>query len=634
MPDFPQELVVWKYGAEWFPLRAGKTWIRCPDWNIELQILQLPEDQKNRGYRGFEYHFREFVTALLGNPNGVFGFQWNPNAERILKAIIGHKFLAIMGCASSGKSKSLAGIALCFWLLDPFKTKVLVTSTTVKTAKGKIWGDIQEAWQAAMIEARDSTGGAITLPGTFLGSTQQIRYEYGGVKSDKAGIELIPTDANKQKEASEKMQGYKRGNVILLGDEWDTLPPMLLKTARSNLFANPSFRLWGAFNPTGRFTNGGQFAKPSAGWDSIDEDSMEWATERGWCIRFDGLKSPNVLAGKIIFTGLYSLPTLREHERDLGRDSPAFWAMCRGWFPPTGETNSIYSDAELIQHKANLTVELSDGGWELRPEMVAGLDPAWTHDGDRAVLTIAKCGTAQFKLPNGQRESRKVYEKLRTIVLDNEITDKKTDKTEQIIVLVKKYLAQYGVPVENLAVDVTGAAPFVSLLVRDIGSGFIRVMFSGAASDMPISRTDRRKACDVYADLMTEIWCIGKPLVRGGQIKGLDDDVMDEMCARTFREGNGKGVKTQVLPKSKMKKLGHRSPDRSDSNFLGIHAARVRCGLSDRERPKLKAPDQSKDYGFFTGVYQQIGITKSPKRANFDPTEQYFVAGGWDNENL
>ncbi len=631
---FPQNLVVLKYGAEWEPLKAGKGWIPIPNWNIELKVLQL----YNRGTplkqaKGFKFHFQEFCTSLLGNPNGIFGFQWNPNAERILEAIIKHRLLACCGCASSGKSKSLAGIAVCWWLLNPFNTKILVTSTTVKTAKGKVWGDIGEAWDAACAEVKMSSGGILTLPGTKLNATNQIRYEYEGTQTDKAGIELIPTDANKQKEASEKMQGYKRGNVILLGDEWDTLPPMLLKTARSNLFANPDFRLWGAFNPTGRFTNGGQFAKPKAGWDTIDLDTDEWETETGYCIRFNGLKSPNVLAHREIWTGLFTDAKLAQYKLELGADSPGFYTMVLGFFPPTGESNSLYSEAELVsQYMANKTVEQSGGSWESVPDMVAGLDPAWTHGGDRAVLTIGKCGSAQFKTPEG-RVSRKVFERVKTIVLDNEITDKKSDKTEQIIRLTKKYLAQYRIPSRNLAVDVTGAAPFVTLLNRDIGSDFLSVMFSAKPSDIQISRTDRRRACDVYRNIMSEIWCIGKVLVRGGQVKGLSDDVMEEMCARTFKEGNGKGMLTEVQPKDKMKSTGHKSPDKADSFFVCLHAARSRCGLSGSEKAMVKPKEKYEDAGMFTQVYGRLGLIKTaPVRANPFETEKYFVAGGWGDE--
>lgn len=625
-PAFPEALIFDRYGVRWKPLKAGKGWIERPGWLVEQEILQIPEGGKfPRGYLGFKHHFMAYVTALLGDPNGVYGFQWNPNAVRILDGMINHRFLAICGAASSGKSRSLAGIAVCWWLLDPFNTKVLVTSTTVESAKGKIWGDVHEAWSAAAA----TVGGEANLPGRYIGSHHRIRYEYGTVKSDKAGLELIPTDASQEKQAAEKMQGYKRGKVILIGDEWDTLSPAVLKTAESNLTSNPQMRGIGAFNPTGRFTNGGVFAKPKGGWDTIDENSMEWETERGWCVRFDA--EAYVRSTKQFWRGLPTAMWVRNQQKLLGADSAEYFTMVRGYFPPTGDANTLYSEVELVsQYCCQKTVEASGGGWETQPEMVAGLDPSWMHDGDRAVLTIGKCGTAQFKNFEN-RESRKVLERVRTIVLDAEM-DKKADKVEQVAKLTKKYLEQYKVPCRNLAVDVTGSGGFVALMNTIVGTDFIQVSFAARPSEIRISKIDKRRACDVFKNLMSEIWCVMKDLVRGNHIRGLDDDTMEEMCARRYKPGNGKGVLTEVCPKSQMKKFGHKSPDKSDSWMLCGHAARTRCGLSGNEKPAVRPVEASQQFGIFTKIYGAIGVTKQPvNRIPFE-VEKQLVAGGWGDE--
>ena len=94
----------------------------------------------------------------------------------------------------------------------------------------------------------------------------------------------------------------------------------------------------------------------------------------------------------------------------------------------------------------------------------------------------------------GERKTRKVYERFKTIVLNSEITDKKKDFPEQVVELTKKYLEMYHVPVRNLAVDISGAASFASLLASKIGTGFIQCSFAAKASDLPISKSDHRKA--------------------------------------------------------------------------------------------------------------------------------------------
>ena len=215
--------------------------------------------------------------------------------------------------------------------------------------------------------------------------TGLIRYEYGGFQTNKGGIELISTDANKQKESSEKLQGYKRDHVILIGDEWDTLPPMLLKTAKSNLTGNKHMKCVGAFNPTSRFSNGGLLSKPKAGWESIDENTMEWETDLGIAIRFDATVSQNVVERKAIWKGLITWEQVEEDKERMGEDSPEYWTMLRGFFPPTGDATTLFSEAELIsQYKAHQKVITEFSGWESQPDMIAGLDPClypWGRQG-------------------------------------------------------------------------------------------------------------------------------------------------------------------------------------------------------------------------------------------------------------
>ena len=98
---------------------------------------------------------------------------------------------------------------------------------------------------------------------------------------------------------------------------------------------------------------------------------------------------------------------------------------------------------------------------------------------------------------------------------------------------------------------------------------------------MWISKSDKRKCSEVYCDLVSELWHVGKPLIREGQLKGIDPDTVEEMCQRSYT-GNDK-VKIQVEPKKLMKKRIHRSPDRSDAYFCMVHTARMRHGLSSIE---------------------------------------------------
>ena len=92
--EWPKEAMVEKYGFEWNPISYGGQWVKAPDWYIEYRCLT--KTKKPWGYKGFEFHFKRYVEAMLGDPNGLFGFEWNPNAERILTAFINNKFVSII----------------------------------------------------------------------------------------------------------------------------------------------------------------------------------------------------------------------------------------------------------------------------------------------------------------------------------------------------------------------------------------------------------------------------------------------------------------------------------------------------------------------------------------------------------
>jgi hypothetical protein len=129
---------------------------------------------------------------------------------------------------------------------------------------------------------------------------------------------------------------------------------------------------------------------------------------------------------------------------------------------------------------------------------------------------------------------------------------------------------------------------------------------------------------------MSEIWYVGKELIRSGQLKGLDPDTVTEMCARTYDEKNGKVV---VEPKDKMKKRTKKSPDRADSLFVTLHLARMRHNLKSTEKaaPRHQAPH--------TPILNRRDLVLSqpmqPRRANLhDLAENVgsWAGAGWGEQ--
>jgi len=584
-----------RYGIRIPPIvnSAGKPVAEMPHWMVERNVLKN-YDQLNEKFPGklmprWE-HFKVFCDFVWGPENQRFSFEWNPNSCKILEAYHKHRYLAIAGHASSSKTETGALIGVAEFLIDPDNTKVICTSTDAKSAKGKVWGSVENCWNSAVdfyeswnakFESRGIVGSCF-IPGRLISSESIIRMWDGKVINPKRGIELVAAEISKSKESSDKMQGYKADKLILVADELETITPAILETATSNFRMNDRFKMLGMFNPGSFYTPGGVMSKPVDGWSSITEHSESWDTIiepqgiKGFCLRFDGEKSPNVVAGRKIWKGLLDLDQLNAFKASLGGEkSKSYWTMVRGFWSSSGSLECIYSETDIVSYGADKPVTT----WLDQPITLAGLDPAFAHSGDKAVLVIGKVGMAR-NISTG--ENQKVFQRVETHVLDNDITDKSIDKSEWVVKLVKEKMQQHNIKVSDLAVDTTGGgAAFASLLRRDIGTGFLDVIFNASASDIQYSSADRKTGKERFVDTMSEIWYVGKELIRSGQLRGLDPDTVLEMTARTYEEKNGK---VQVEPKSKMKVRTKKSPDRSDSLFVCLHLARLRHGLTSTER--------------------------------------------------
>lgn len=567
------------YGLEWPPLcdSKGRAVAPQPDHMIELHVLRYYK--KFRAMPGsmllpWREHFKNLVTIIWDRPGSSRRFQWNPNAERMLDAAIKNKFLGIAGHASSSKSEFSAIWGICRFLIgatgpngeapDPKYVKVFITSTTLQDSRGRIWGVVEQYWN----EACRFAGGEHMMPGKLVSTLGVIRARDGDKFTDLAGLALVAGGKGQDKDAPTKI-GFKARSVIFIADELPLLTHQLYQAAQTNLFSNPVFQFIGIGNPTSIFDPFGVFITPKEGWNAINDESDGWETELGYCVRFDGRKSPNVLCGREQYPGLLTLEKLQGYIAALGENSPGFWAMVRGFFCPSGNTASIFSEMELASSEAMAHVN----NWEYPPTKIAFLDPAFSHGGDRAVASFGKCGMTA--------DRKKVLDKTESIDLMLKVNAKSdTDIPTQVAQLYIDECRARGIPMEFCGVDSTGGGtPFASILSMLGGRGCVLVGFGGAPSDKRVSPVDKRTGKERFVNRVSELVYVVKELLRNGQIKGIDAQTASEMCARLYEN---KGEKVLVEGKREMKKRTNnaKSPDFADSHAGLVEVARVKCGLS------------------------------------------------------
>lgn len=570
-----------KYGRIWSAVevekkgKGGKS-VREPlrpllDVEIEMRMFLLFEQGQNPIGGLSRYEHAVLGMQLIWPETSRKPFKINPYSKRMLTAFCQHKFIALAGHASGSKTYTPAAWLIWNYLCDPWNTKGLVTSTTLKDSKGRIWGDIEEFWNAA--DDYFISIGAGKAPGKLVSSNGTIRYSLNGEETDKAGITLIAGDKSEAAKSEAKVKGFKRTRFIFVVDEMTDLSENLISSAKGNLASNPYFQMIGIGNPASYYDPLGKFCEPLEGYSSVNESIFEWQGKEAYVLRFDGKTSPNVLAGRNIYPGLLGFDTYEEKKRKLGENSPIFYQMYRGFWCPTGSIEAIYSEQEIVSNGAD---RQAGHGWSWLepPAIVCGFDPSFTHKGDRASAYFSAVGLNQDRVPT--------FCFLEYLILEMNVNNP-LPKEIQIIRQLASAMEKRGVKVKDLGVDISGSSPFGVLVSQEMGDAFTRVQFGGSPSEMAVSKLDPRPAKEVYDLMVAELWHVGKELISTGQLKGLHPDMIKEMVARTY---GTKGKKIWVEPKPEMKKRTGFSPDIADSGFISLLMARKNYGLTSGARAK------------------------------------------------
>lgn len=504
--------------------------------------------------------FTQIVNAIWGPQNTIKKFVWHPWAERMNQAVHEHKYVGFAGCASSGKSDFASIYGLVNWMCDPPNTLVLVTSTSLKDSRKRIWAAIVDYWRAA--------GGDRGLPGRLVDSQGIIRSDDGtGIFTDRAGVALIAGERKKEKEAIGKLIGIKSKHVILVGDEMTDLSGAIFEAAISNLSTNPNFQMLGLGNLYSWYDPFGEFVKPKAGCDSVNPSMEEWETARGICLRFDGERSPNILEGHDIYPFLYGSKDLKEHRDKQGVNSIGYWRMARAFPPPLGNDSIIYSEADLISGHVMDRVQ-----WLTPPTKVASLDPAFTTGGDRSIMLVGAWGQCA-QTQNWTLQVEKVLH------LTEDVTKRDVPRNVQIVTQFIDICNREKVHPNHAAIDATAAGKLMHDMIFERWSpSVLAVEFGGSPSELPATYGANLKGKEAYDRRVSELWFSGLEFVRGNQVKGLTQEICIDLKARRYDLVKGATVKVRVEPKAEMKKRLGFSCDAGDSWAILLELCRQRLG--------------------------------------------------------
>lgn len=529
-------------------------------------------------YPSKAYIFKEIAQMLWGEKNKQRQFKWHPWADKMNERchehpITGqlHPHVALNGCGTSGKSDFGAIYAIINWMADPLNTLVLTTTTDLNAGSRRIWGAIEKYFNAV----RD------VMPGVMVSSLYRINStdRTGKKVSGQCGILLVPGEKKKEKECLEKLIGAKAGkSLILIADELPDLVMSILSTFFGNLItAAKRTQIVAMGNFCSRYDAFGIMCKPKDGWDSINIESEEWETDivlpetdsriSGYCVRFDGMKSPNILAGQDIYP-IYSSKHLKQH-KELGEKSAQFWRFCRSFDAPTGIEKTLYTESDFraghaYEHPLWLSSDVK--------YRVSSLDPAIKTGGDRCVQRFGWYGQ--------DANGKWVLDTDKKLVLREDVTKKDEPFDLQISKQAIANCEAQGVKPEHFGIDATGTGAGVYSHVWEKWSPkVLRVEFGGAPSQLQVVANDELTAEDRFDRRVSELWGVGKEFLKYGQLKGIDDELAREMKSREFKDTKrARCISIAVEIKVDMKKRIGFSPDDADAYFVLIEVCRVRFG--------------------------------------------------------
>lgn len=551
---------------------------------------------KNNGY--------EEAAQMLWGP---MLFDSRPDStRRVWRAFEKENLILLMGAGSMSKSYSMGVRLFLEWVRDPEYTTVRVLGPSEKHLEDNLFSHLVSLHQQATIPLPGQVGKL------FIGLDPRNR------KSSISGV-VIPLG---QKKAG-KLQGTKRINRKVEHPEFG-------KTSRMFIFldeiANIPNGIWrdidnlmtgmgeggqkiiGAFNPTEMMDEVGVRCEPPNGWQMFDPDEhYEWKSRRGWfVVRLDAAKCENVLQRKLIFPGLQTYEGFEMLIRNSGGvDSPGYWSMGRGCFPPMGTVLSVIPAGLLI----GLTAEIL---WYERPTPVGGVDLA-LEGIDTAVFTKGSFGLAvgiklppSLEHPEGQTimfKDKKGRASARYLLVAE--TQLKMPKGDTIAMKneILRIARSFSIKPEWLAIDRTGNGQGVFDMVREYYGGVHGVNYTESCTDGKIMAEDYAKANELYDRVHSELWFGARKWIEFGYMKIAPGFPTESLFPQlTGRRYISRGSKSAVEKKDAYASRNQgKSPDEADAFTLLLLAARRASGFVPGMNPENSSEnmpgDEEERYG-------------------------------------
>jgi len=506
-------------------------------------------------------HFLEACRMLFTEKQ----LKIHPWFEAMTHAYAEHDGVILLGAASSGKSHWAGYTLLLDYITDPQNLYACMVSTSKDMLLMRS--------MASAIEALHNlkASGKLSVPFKYVAQKCAIvpdDIDDANFPNVKAMVKGVAIREGSVQDAKAAIMGVHLPRVRTCADEFENMESraQAFLDAQDNLAASGQHKMILLFNPQSRFAPGCLLATPKAGWSSVEvERDDSWMTRENYrVLRLDGHKSPGLQDPE----RYPFLPTAKSIEiikqRNQGNvDSPGYWTFVRAFPPPQGVRRTILTEAMVLNYHMQDSVV-----WKDTFVKVAGLDPAFTADGDDCVLVTARVGmtSAGFVVI--------CYDRVHYIPI--RASDPRP-VAEQIIEGVSSVLQTEDIQARHVGVDDSGTQSIGDMLVMKLGAEVYRVNFTAKPPDLPVSVANPTPASLRYRNQVTWMYYTIVEYAQRDQIKGLPESACGQFCNRMLRDAVSPlqlEAKRDYKGRNKQK-----SPDEADACAIIAAMCRERLGL-------------------------------------------------------
>lgn len=576
---------------------------------IERSILrqwQREWSKDNSSPYGTSYtdHFLAYAKIFLPktDQHGFFKRAATSFEETVLKR--DRKIINWIGSQNSGKTDNKASFAHLFLSIWPEYTTVYMAAPTEKAARSTCWG-------RTLTRFRQIKDAHPTFAKNWFhrASEDKVVY-YKGTETGFIECRTIPRIANLQ---GTKSFDPEKGWLMLFADEIAEFQNTCLLDIVANLTGNDNFVCFTGCNFKDTEGLEGVLCHPEdgEGYQSLDiEKDQEWESNyNSMTWRFDGHRSPNILAGKTIHKYLLTEEKRATAEKIHGPRGPKYLEQIRS-FP-----NMSLADSYVVTRD-----DIRSGGGEdefvfAAPGSggrVVALDPGW--EGDPCKIGVYEWVRARVINADGRSQDQWVFQPVgehEAITMDTELVastewiarvrsfgqnptvvrGRKVSMDQQIAVKAGEFCRRHKVPLSNFIYDGSMRPKLAQEMISVLGNEPTIFHPNERATDRTCD-AEGNKAHEVYYNYNSECIFAFATLVVSGQFRGARIIVaaVSQICRRKW-EYSGKKKKCENK-KDYKKNNQNLSPNDADTLVMALEMARRRGFELIQERSEV-IPDST-----------------------------------------